>query len=376
MDTRSHRPWRIVTSFLTPVLALALTAPVAAQAIPDDAYSAVHWRLIGPFRAGRVLAASGISGNPSTFYFGSVAGGVWKTDNAGVTWQPLFDGEPIASIGALAIARSDPSVIYVGTGEADMRSDITYGNGVYKSTDGGAHWQHMGLEDTRQIGKVLVDPKNPDVVLVAALGHAYGPNVQRGVFRSEDGGRTWTKVLYRDENTGAVDLAWDPANPAVVYATLWNAQRPPWSQYPPDEGPGSGIYKSVDEGRTWTELTGHGLPNGPLGRVGVTVSGDRVYAIVEVQGGGPATAQRGRSGLYRSDDGGASWRFMSGDDRITTRMWYFGRLFVDPSNPDVVYLPNRGIVRTEDGGRTFTTIKGSPGGDDYHYLWIDPTDGA
>ncbi|MEJ2215992.1 MAG: hypothetical protein P8099_05190 [Gemmatimonadota bacterium] len=386
MDTRTRRPWRSPPSFLASTLALALTlagaAPAAAQSIPDSAYSAMRWRMIGPFRAGRVLAASGIPGNPSTFYFGAVAGGVWKTDNAGVTWQPLFDGEPIASIGALAIGRSDPSVLYVGTGEADMRSDITYGNGVYKSTDGGAHWRHVGLEDTRQIGKVLVDPKNPDIVLVAALGHAYGPNEQRGVFRSADGGQTWTKVLYKDENTGAVDLAWDPTNPDVVYATLWNARRPPWSQYPPDEGPGSGIYKSTDEGRTWTELTGHGLPAGPLGRVGVTVSGDRVYAIVEVQagggtqGGGPASAKRGRSGLYRSDDGGTSWRFMSDDARITTRMWYFGRLFVDPTNPDVVYLPNRGIVRTEDGGRTFTTIKSEPGGDDYHYLWVDPTDGA
>ncbi|MEJ2186051.1 MAG: hypothetical protein P8Z36_08955, partial [Gemmatimonadota bacterium] len=386
MNAHSRKRWRFPPSLLSMLAAVLVLAPppgpASAQAIPESAYAAMRWRMIGPFRAGRVLAAAGIPGNASTFYFGAVAGGVWKTENAGLTWEPLFDAEPIASIGALAVARSDPSVLYVGTGEADMRSDITYGNGVYRSTDGGAHWRHVGLEDTRQIGKVLVDPMDPDIVLVAALGHAYGPNVQRGVFRSEDGGRTWTKVLYRDENTGAVDLAWDPANPDVVYATLWNARRPPWSQYPPEEGPGSGIYKSTDEGRTWTELTGHGLPDGPLGRVGVTVSGDRVYAIVEVQAGGgaggasPAAGQPARSGLYRSDDGGASWRFMSDDGRITTRMWYFGRLFVDPSNPDVVYLPNRGIVRTEDGGGTFTTIKGSPGGDDYHYLWIDPTDGA
>ncbi len=326
---------------------------------------ALHWRLIGPFRAGRVLATAGVPGDPTTFYFGAVGGGVWKTVNAGVTWEPIFDDQSIASIGALALAPTDPDVIYVGTGEADMRSDITYGDGVYRSDDAGRHWTHVGLEATRHIGKLLVDPRDPNIVLVAALGHAYGPNRERGVYRSDDGGRTWSKVLYRDENTGAVDLARDPSNPDVVFATLWNARRTTWSQYPPEEGAGSGIWRSTDGGRTWSEITGHGLPTGRLGRIGVSVApgGRRVWALIEATDGG---------GLYRSDDGGASWSFVSGDGRITTRGWYFGRVFADPKDADVVYLPNRGIVRSTDGGATFTTIKGSPGGDDYHYVWIDP----
>ncbi|HET9983969.1 MAG TPA: hypothetical protein VFQ38_10295 [Longimicrobiales bacterium] len=339
-------------------------APTVAP-LPASALDALRYRFVGPFRAGRVLATAGIPGNASTFYLGSVDGGVWRTENAGVTWAPLTDGTGIASVGALAVAPSDPRVLYVGAGEVDMRSDITYGDGVYRSDDGGAHWRHLGLEDTRQIGKVLVDPKDPNTVLVAALGHAYGPNPERGVYRSADGGRTWQKVLYRDESTGAVDLAWDEANPSVVYATTWNARRPPWSQYPPDEGPGSGVWKSTDEGRTWRQVVGGGFPAGKLGRIGVAAGdgGRRVYALVEAAQGG---------GLYRSDDAGATWRLVSEDPRITTRGWYFGQIFLDPTNPDVVYAPNRGIVRSADGGRTWETIKGEPGGDDYHTLWIDP----
>ncbi len=342
-----------------------------AQSIPQRAYAALRWRLIGPFRGGRVVAVAGIPGDPTTFYFGSVDGGVWKTVNAGVTWEPLFDGEPIASVGALAIAPSDPKVIYVGTGEADLRSDITFGAGVYKSTDGGAHWEQLGLDDTRHIGKVVVDPRNPDVVLVAALGHAYGPNPERGVFRSGDGGRTWDKVLYKNPETGAIDLAADPGDPEIVYAALWQARRPPWSQYPPDEGPGSGLYKSADGGKTWTEISGHGLPAGPLGRIGLAVGrgpqGARVYALVGAREG---------SGLYSSDDAGASWQLAGADPRITSRNWYFCRVTVDPANPDVVYVPNVALLKSTDGGKTFTAIKGAPGGDDYHELWIDPRAGG
>src|SRR5437016_2818834 len=262
---------RIRSAFLFGSLAgaLAAAAPARAQTIPSSAYGALRGRLIGPHRGGRVLAVAGIPGDPATFYFGAVDGGVWRTRNAGVTWDPLFDDQPIASIGALALASSDPNVIYVGTGEAAIRSDITYGAGVYKSNDGGAHWRAVGLADTRHIGKLLVDPRNADVVLVAALGHAYGPNPERGVFRSTDGGRTWAKVLYKNPDTGAIDLASDPDDPHVVYAALWQARRPAWSQYPPDEGPGSGLYRSSDGGATWTELTGHGLPAGPLGRIGL-----------------------------------------------------------------------------------------------------------
>ena len=280
---------RIRSASLLGFLAGALVAagPARAQTIPPNAYGALRWRLIGPHRGGRVLAVAGVPGDPATFYFGAVDGGVWRTRNAGVTWEPLFDDEPIASIGALALAPSDPNVIYAGTGEASIRSDITYGAGVYKSTDGGAHWRALGLADTRHIGKVLVDPRNPDVVLVAALGHAYGPNSERGVFRSSDGGRTWTKVLYKDPDTGAIDLAADPADPEVVYAALYQARRPPWEQYPPDEGPGSGLYKSTDGGATWTPLAGHGLPAGPLGRIGLAVGRRaRVYALIGAATGG------------------------------------------------------------------------------------------
>ena len=351
----------------TILLAVAFTT-VLGQTVPQQAYSDMQWRLIGPFRGGRALAAAGIPGNPYIFYFGSVGGGIWKSTNAGLTWEPVGDGQMNPSIGALAIASSDPKILYAGTGEADMRSDITYGDGVYKSTDGGLHWEHLGLSDTRQIGKILVDPHNPDLVLVAALGHAYGPNDQRGVFRTTDGGRSWQKVLYKNPDVGAVDLAWDPDDPAIVYATMWQAHRTPWSQYPPDEGHGSSLYKSTDEGKTWTEITGNGLSPKPFGRIGVTVAsgshGETVYALVQ-------TLKKG-SGLYRSDDGGQSWRLVGNDPRIIGRMWYFGQVFVDPRNSNTVYVPNVALMRSTDGGKTFTAIKGAPGGDDYHFLWIDP----
>src|SRR6185369_15379923 len=220
----------------------------------------LKWRLVGPFRAGRALTAVGVSGNPSLYYFGSVGGGVWKSTNAGQTWDPVFDGQPIASIGAMAVAPSDPNVIYVGTGEADMREDITYGNGMYKSTDAGKTWTHIGLPDSQQIGRVLVDPKNPDIVFVAALGHAFGANAERGVFRTADGGKTWQRVLHKDDDTGAIDLAFDPQDSKIIYASLWQSRRPPWNVYPPSNGPGSGLYKSTDGGSTWQRLT-NGLPS-------------------------------------------------------------------------------------------------------------------
>jgi hypothetical protein len=246
----------------------------AQQSIDARVYSGLKWRMVGPFRGGRVNAVSGVPGQPTTFYFGSVGGGVWKSINSGRTWAPVFDSQPIASIGAIAVAPSNPNIVYVGTGEADMRSQISYGNGMYRSADGGRTWAHIGLDDTRQIARVMVDPRNPDIVYVAALGHVYGANPNRGVFRSRDGGRSWQKVLFKNDNVGAVDLALDPMNSRIVYASLWNTRRPPWSIYPPSYGPGSGLCKSTDGGTTWKQLT-TGLPADGLGRIGIAVAPTR-----------------------------------------------------------------------------------------------------
>jgi len=359
-------------------VAIALTAPLAAGLLTRVAaqqggrvdpslYSGLRWRMLGPFRGGRVNGVTGVPGQPNVFYMGSVGGGVWKTTNAGRTWLPIFDSQPIASIGAVAVAPSRPDVVYVGTGEADMRSQISYGNGMYKSTDAGKTWTHIGLEPTRQIGKVIVDPRDPNVVFVAALGHVYGANPDRGVYRTRDGGTTWQKVLFKNNDVGAIDLAFDPGDPQTIYAALWNTRRPPWSIYPPSYGPGSGLYKSTDGGANWQQLT-NGLPSDGLGRIGIAVAPtnrSRVYAIVDAMAGG----------LYRSDDAGATWRQASSDSRIWGRGWYFGKVTVDPKNADLVYVMNTGAYRSRDGGRTFgEPFKGSPGGDDYHQLWIYPDD--
>ena len=243
--------------FLT--LAAVSMRPVFAQQYDQNAYSGMKWRMIGPFRGGRVNGVSGVPGQPNTFYFGSVGGGVWKSTNSGRTWTPIFDDQKIGSIGAIGVAPSNPNVVYVGTGEADMRSQISYGDGMYKSVDAGKTWTHIGLENTRQIGRVIVDPKNPNIVFVAALGHVYGANPDRGVFKSIDGGATWKKVLFKNENVGAIDLQFDSLNSNIVYASLWNTRRPPWSIYPPSYGAGGGIFKSIDGGTNWTELTS-GIP--------------------------------------------------------------------------------------------------------------------
>ncbi|HEV8582578.1 MAG TPA: hypothetical protein VGX68_26220 [Thermoanaerobaculia bacterium] len=349
---------------LLAAILLFASARTAFAQVDPALFQDLRWRLIGPFRAGRVLAVTGIPGQPEHFFFGSVNGGVWETHDAGRTWQPIFDGQPIGSIGALAVAPSDPRVIYVGTGEADMRSDIAQGDGMYKSVDGGKSWTHIGLADSQQIGRVLVHPENPDVVYVAALGHPYGPNAERGVFRSTDGGRSWKNVLAKDD-TGAVDLAFEPGNPRVIYAALWQTRRTPWNIYPPSNGPGSGLYKSSDGGDTWTQLV-KGLPAKP-GRIGVAAAPTeprRVYAIVD--------AAEGEGGMYRSDDAGATWTRTSADARIWNRGWYFGGVTVEPKDADVVYSCNINLYRSEDGGKYFVTIKGAPGGDDYHQLWIDP----
>jgi photosystem II stability/assembly factor-like uncharacterized protein len=351
------------------VLALGLATALTAHAAVDPSlYQGLSWRSIGPFRGGRVLTVAGIAGDSQHFYFGAVDGGVWATADAGRTWQPIFDSEKVGSIGALALAPSDPRTIYVGTGEADMRSDIAHGKGVYKTTDAGAHWTHLGLDDTRQISAVLVDPRNPGVVFVAALGHAYGANAERGVFRSRDGGKTWDKVLFKDADTGAIDLAFKPGDPDTIYAALWQTRRPPWSVYPPSNGPGSGLYVSHDGGSHWSQLQGNGFPAHP-GRIGIALAPsqpNRVFALVD--------AAAGEGGLYRSDDGGAHWNHLTTDQRIWQRGWYFNRLTVDPKNADRVYVMNTIVLRSDDGGKQFSALKGDPTGDDFHQLWIDPTD--
>ncbi len=369
--------WSIGRYLMLAVLAAALLqAPAArgeparppapadtAAAVDPSLFKALRWRGIGPYRGGRALAASGVPGNPDTFYVGAVAGGVWKTTDGGATWLPLTDGTPISSVGAMAVAPSNPNIIYVGTGEAAPRGDITYGDGLYKSTDGGKTWGFLGLADSRQIGALIVDPKNPDIVLVAAFGHAFGPNTERGVFRTTDGGRSWTRVLYKDAETGAIDVSFDPHDSQIVYAALWQARRQPWNFS--SGGPGSGLYRSTDGGVTWLRLSGNGLPQGILGRIHVSVSGAdsrRVYAMIEAAQGG----------LYRSDDGGVHWQRVNDDGRLSQRAWYFSTILADPKNLDTLYAENTGLFRSTDGGKTFKLLPARHG--DHHGIWIDPTD--
>jgi photosystem II stability/assembly factor-like uncharacterized protein len=358
------RHFRVLATVFLSVAATII--PSLAQQVDPALFQEMKWRLVGPFRAGRALTAVGVPGNPSVYYFGSVGGGVWKSTNAGATWDPIFDSQPIASIGAIAVAPSDPNIIYVGTGEADMREDITYGNGMYKTTDAGKTWTHIGLNDSQQIGRVLIDPKDSDIVFVAALGHAFGANAERGVFRSTDGGKSWQRVLHKDDDTGAIDLAFDPQDSKTIYASLWQTRRPPWSVYPPSNGPGSGLYKSTDGGATWEQLK-NGLPTEGIGRIGIAVAKadhNRVYAIVDAKQGG----------LYRSDDAGKSWKLMDSEQRIWGRGWYFGVVEADPKNSDVVYINNTTVYKSTDGGHSFIGLKGAPGGDDYHSIWISPDD--
>ena len=337
-------------------------APAAAQPqIPEKLYEGLRYRLVGPFRGGRVLAVAGDPKSPSTYYFGAVSGGVWKTTDGGATWGPLTDKENLWSVGAMAVAPSAPSVIYVGSGEACIRGNITYGNGMWKSADAGRTWKNIGLEETRQIGRVAVDPTNPNVVFVAALGHAFGPNQERGVYRSTDGGATWQKVLYKDENTGAIDVAIDSNNPQIVYASLWQAYRKPWEMV--SGGPGSGLYKSTDGGGTWKQITGNGFPKGTLGRIGITVSpanSDRLYTIVEAAEGG----------IFSSTDGGDHWTKVTGDSRFTQRAWYYAHIFADPKDANALYILNVGAFKSTDAGKTWQTLR-PPHGDN-HALWIDP----
>jgi photosystem II stability/assembly factor-like uncharacterized protein len=360
--------------------ALSLAGPAIAQSVPPELVNGLKWRLIGPFRGGRAVAVAGVPGDSTTFYFGGVNGGIWKTTDAGTVWTPIFDSQPVGSIGAIAVAPSDPKVIYAGTGESDIRSDMSSGDGVYKSVDAGATWTHIGLEDTRQISRIVVDPQNPDVVYVGALGHAFGPNEQRGVFKSVDGGVHWDKVLYQSPEIGISDLAICSGNPQILFAGTWHTHRTTWSAYAPIDGPGGAIYRTQDAGKSWTQLQRNGLPEGDWGRIGLAVApdGKRVYALIQVQAQVQTQVQpqAKASGLYRSDDGGDTWTLANADPRLTSRAWYFSGITVDPQNPDVLYMPNVALYRSEDGGKTVSVVRGAPGGDDYHQIWVDPKNSA
>jgi photosystem II stability/assembly factor-like uncharacterized protein len=356
-------------TFIRIVLGLAIVAPLG---IPDDAlaqgydenlFSALEWRSIGPFRGGRVVAVAGVPSQPYVYYMGGTGGGVWKTVDGGLTWLPVADEYLGAgSIGGIAVAPSDPNVVYVATGETCIRGNTSPGDGMYRSTDAGKTWTHIGLRDGGQIGEVRVHPTNPDIVYAAVLGHVFGPNETRGVYRSTNGGATWERVLYRDENTGAIDIVLDPNNPRIIYAALWQARRMPWGME--SGGPGSGLFKSTDGGDTWTEISrASGLPEGTLGRIGIAVSpanSDRVWAIVEADDGG----------VFRSDDAGETWRRVNEDRSLRQRAWYYTHIYADPQNENTVYVLNTGFYKSTDGGRTYETIR-TPHGDN-HDLWIDP----
>jgi photosystem II stability/assembly factor-like uncharacterized protein len=361
----SRFPSAFVVACAAFLSALTSARFVAAQSLPPALYSELQWRLIGPFRAGRVVAVSGVPGSHREFFFGGVDGGVWKTTDAGTVWQPVFDHAPVASIGSIAVADSNPNVMYTGTGESDIRSDLASGDGVYRSDDGGATWKHVGLANSQQISRVLVDPNNSSTVFVGVLGHAYGPSDERGVYKSTDAGQHWQQVLDKGPDVGIADIAMAHAKPNILFAATWNAHRPPWSIYPPIEGPGNGLYRTTDGGATWTQITGRGLPEGTWGRTGIAVSadGNRVYATIVCPG---------HSGLYRSDDGGDTWALVNTDPRLTSRAWYFSSLAIDPSNANVLYIPNVALYRTNDGGKTIEIVRGAPGGDDYHQIWVDP----
>src|SRR4029077_4111535 len=356
---------RSVAWTLSSVVVLTVLAPT--QVVDSKLYQDMRWRLIGPFRGGRSVAITGIPSKPNVFFMAPNNGGVWKTIDYGRTWNPIFDDQPSGSVGGIAIAPSNPDIIYVGSGEGLRRPDLSTGDGIYKSTDGGGTWQHLGLRDGQQIGTILVDPHHPNRLFVAVVGHPYGPNAERGVFRSLDGGLNWEKVLYKDENTGAIDLAFDPSNPQIIYADMWASRRPPWTTGNSYKAPGSGLYKSADGGTTWRQLT-KGLPSWSdhLGRIGLGVAPSdarRIYALVD----SPTLG-----GLYRSDDAGESWERINSDKRIWGRGDDFACIRVDPKNKDTIYVANISTYRSSDGGQNFTAMKGAPGGDDYHTVWINP----
>ncbi|MCL4523514.1 MAG: glycosyl hydrolase, partial [Acidobacteria bacterium] len=361
--------WRQAGILLASILILfgALPADSQERAKPkyDPAlFSGMRWRLIGPFRGGRSIAVAGVVSDPHTYYMGAVGGGVWKTTNGGNTWTPLTDKWTVSSIGSIAVADSDPNVVYVGTGESCIRSNISPGDGMYKSTDAGKTWKHIGLRETQAISKIVVHPKNADIVYVAALGHPWGANAERGVFRTMDGGKTWEKVLYKDDKTGAIDIAMDPNNSTILFAALWEGWRTPWGMN--SGGPNSALYKSTDSGSTWKQIQGRGWPEGIVGKIGVDVSkadSNRVYVILE--------ALEEKGGVYVSNDGGNSWTHPTDDHRLRHRPWYYTHVAADPQEVNTMYVLNTGVFKSTDGGKTFAPLGGIPHGD-HHDFWIDP----
>ena len=357
-----------ITRALSVVAVIAAMAPAAspAQSNATPLFSELRWRHIGPFRAGRTKAATGVRQQPNVFYIAAVNGGAWRTTDYGRTWNPIFDGQPSGSIGALAVAPSDPNVIYIGSGEGLQRPDLSTGDGIYKSTDAGRTWTHLGLRDGQQIPQIAIDPRNPDRLFVAVLGHPYGPNEERGLYRSLDGGRSFTKVLGKDENTGAIDIVLAPDDPNTLYAALWEARQGPWENGA-WQGAGTGLFKSTDGGDTWTPIM-NGLPTPAegLGRIGIAVAPSRpqrLFITIDAEA---------RSGIYRSDDGGASWTKTSTDERVHNRGSDFAEVKVDPKNADVVYSASIVTWKSTDAGVTWKMIRGAPGGDDYHRIWINP----
>ena len=371
-------------AFLLLVLLLAVGADVAARQAPvtrastgkassaapapspvslSDQFPGLEFRNIGPFRGGRVTAVTGVRGNALRYYFGATGGGVLMTTDGGLTWRNISDGfMKTGSVGAIAVADSDQNVIYVGMGEAPIRGNVSHGDGVYKSMDAGKTWANVGLQNAQQISRVRIHPRNPDIAYVAAQGHVWGPNPDRGIFRTLDGGKTWSKVLFVDDKTGASDLVMDASNPRVLYAAFWQVYRKPWTIE--SGGPGGGLYRTTDGGDTWKKLA-DGLPEGLVGKTTVTVSQKdpaRVWAMIEAEGD--------KGGMYRSDDGGGKWTNVNSGHAIRQRAWYYYRVFADPANANIVYTTNIRFHRSIDGGKTFSTIPVRHG--DTHDLWIDP----
>jgi photosystem II stability/assembly factor-like uncharacterized protein len=346
---------------LTTLVCLPAPLPANDDAKDKTPYKHLKYRQIGPFAGGRVCRSTGIPGDPLTYYTATAAGGVWKTSDAGLTWKAIFDDQPDSSIGSIAVSPSDPNIVYVGAGEANIRGNVVVGHGIYKSLDGGKTWKHVWKQQG-QIGQMIVHPKNPDIAFAAVLGHAFGPNPERGVYRTHDGGKTWQQVLKKNPDTGAIDVCFDPANPFIVYAALWQCRRQPWDFT--SGGPGSGLYISIDGGDNWKQLKENGLPEGDWGRIGLAVGANdgRIYALIEAEKGG----------LYRSDDGGEKWQLVNPNHYLRQRPWYFSTLAVDPKNSDVVYCPSVRLLKSIDAGKTFKQVKGTHHGD-HHDLWIDPT---